>query len=78
MNSYVLFAVVILYLALLFLVAHHAEKKKSKIWVNNPFSLLNKRIIGALNKINNPKLRRISFCSCLFFIVNFKTTQNKI
>mgnify|MGYP003616300151 FL=1 len=37
MNSYALFAVVILYLALLFLVAHHAEKKKSKIWVNNPY-----------------------------------------
>ena len=37
MNSYVLFAVVILYLALLFLVAHRAEKKKSKIWVNNPY-----------------------------------------
>ena len=37
MNSYALFAVVILYLALLFLVAHQAEKKKSKIWVNNPY-----------------------------------------
>ncbi len=37
MNSYALFAVVILYLALLFLVAHRAEKKKSKIWVNNPY-----------------------------------------
>ena len=37
MNSYVLFAVVILYLALLFLVAHRAEKKKSKIWVNNTY-----------------------------------------
>lgn len=37
MNSYVLFAVVIFYLALLFLVAHRAEKKKSKIWVNNPY-----------------------------------------
>lgn len=37
MNSLVLFAVVIVYLALLFFVAHHAEKKKSKIWVNNPY-----------------------------------------
>ncbi|PZU89696.1 MAG: sodium:proline symporter [Chryseobacterium sp.] len=37
MNSFALFAVVILYLALLFLVAHSAEKKKSKIWVNNPY-----------------------------------------
>lgn len=37
MNSLALFAVVILYLALLFLVAHRAEKKKSKIWVNNPY-----------------------------------------
>ncbi len=37
MNSLALFAVVILYLALLFIVAHRAEKKKSKIWVNNPY-----------------------------------------
>ncbi len=37
MNSLALFAVVILYLALLFIVAHSAEKKKSKIWVNNPY-----------------------------------------
>lgn len=37
MSSVSLFAVVILYLALLFLVAHRAEKKKSKIWVNNPY-----------------------------------------
>ncbi len=37
MNSLALFIVVILYLALLFLVAHRAEKKKSKIWVNNPY-----------------------------------------
>lgn len=37
MNSLTLFIVVILYLALLFLVAHRAEKKKSKIWVNNPY-----------------------------------------
>ncbi|SKB74942.1 Na+/proline symporter [Soonwooa buanensis] len=37
MNSLVLFAVVIVYLALLFFVAHHAEQKKSKIWVNNPY-----------------------------------------
>ena len=37
MSSVALFAVVIVYLALLFLVAHSAEKKKSKIWVNNPY-----------------------------------------
>lgn len=37
MSSIALFVVVIVYLALLFLVAHSAEKKKSKIWVNNPY-----------------------------------------
>ena len=37
MNSYALFAVVILYLAVLFWVAHRAEKKNSKVWVNNPY-----------------------------------------
>lgn len=37
MNSFALFAVVLIYLALLFLVAHLAEKKKSKIWINNPY-----------------------------------------
>lgn len=37
MSSVALYAVVILYLALLFLVAHTAEKKKSKMWVNNPY-----------------------------------------
>ena len=37
MNSLSLFIVVILYLALLFIIAHRAEKKKSKIWVNNPY-----------------------------------------
>ncbi|MGN7757466.1 ATP-binding protein [Chryseobacterium sp. 22532] len=37
MSSLALFAVVLLYLALLFLVAHLAEKKRSKRWVNNPY-----------------------------------------
>ncbi|RRQ44995.1 ATP-binding protein [Chryseobacterium sp. SC28] len=37
MSSVALYALVILYLALLFLVAHTAEKKKSKMWVNNPY-----------------------------------------
>lgn len=37
MSSLALFAVVLFYLALLFLVAHLAEKKKSKIWINNPY-----------------------------------------
>lgn len=37
MNSFILFAVVMLYLTLLFFVAHRAEKKKSKIWINNPY-----------------------------------------
>ncbi|MEG2078594.1 ATP-binding protein [Chryseobacterium sp.] len=37
MSSIALFIVVLIYLALLFLVAHLAEKKKSKIWINNPY-----------------------------------------
>ncbi len=37
MSSTALFIVVLIYLALLFLVAHLAEKKKSKIWINNPY-----------------------------------------
>ncbi|MCT2560564.1 ATP-binding protein [Chryseobacterium herbae] len=37
MSSFALFVVVLLYLALLFLVAHLAEKKKSKRWINNPY-----------------------------------------
>lgn len=37
MNSFALFFVVLFYLALLFLVAHLAEKKRSKIWINNPY-----------------------------------------
>lgn len=37
MSSLALFAVVLIYLALLFLAAHLAEKKKSKIWINNPY-----------------------------------------
>ncbi len=37
MNSFALFTVVLFYLALLFLVAHLAEKKKSKLWINNPY-----------------------------------------
>ncbi|MCW3168212.1 ATP-binding protein [Chryseobacterium sp. 09-1422] len=37
MSSFALFIVVLIYLALLFLVAHLAEKKKSKIWINNPY-----------------------------------------
>lgn len=37
MSSFALFIVVLVYLALLFLVAHLAEKKKSKIWINNPY-----------------------------------------
>lgn len=37
MSRVALYALVILYLALLFLVAHTAEKKKSKMWVNNPY-----------------------------------------
>ncbi|WP_306845914.1 ATP-binding protein [Chryseobacterium lathyri] len=37
MSSFALFVVVLVYLALLFLVAHLAEKKRSKRWVNNPY-----------------------------------------
>ncbi|MDN3693846.1 ATP-binding protein [Chryseobacterium tructae] len=37
MSSFALFFVVLLYLALLFLVAHLAEKKRSKFWINNPY-----------------------------------------
>ncbi|MGG7467329.1 ATP-binding protein [Chryseobacterium arthrosphaerae] len=37
MNSFALFFVVLFYLALLFLVAHLAEKKRSKLWINNPY-----------------------------------------
>lgn len=37
MSSFALFIVVLIYLALLFLVAHLAEKKKSKLWINNPY-----------------------------------------
>ncbi|WP_172278326.1 ATP-binding protein [Chryseobacterium sp. LAM-KRS1] len=37
MSSFALFVVVLLYLALLFVVAHLAEKKKSKLWINNPY-----------------------------------------
>lgn len=37
MSSVVLFFVVLFYLALLFLVAHLAEKKRSKRWINNPY-----------------------------------------
>lgn len=37
MSSFAFFFVVLFYLALLFLVAHLAEKKKSKIWINNPY-----------------------------------------
>ncbi|MCD1117666.1 ATP-binding protein [Chryseobacterium turcicum] len=37
MSSFALFIVVLIYLALLFLVAHLAEKKKSKAWINNPY-----------------------------------------
>lgn len=37
MSSFALFVVVLIYLALLFLVAHLAEKKKSKVWINNPY-----------------------------------------
>lgn len=37
MSSVALFFVVLFYLALLFLVAHLAEKKRSKFWINNPY-----------------------------------------
>ena len=36
MSSFVLFAIIILYLALLFLIAFFAEKNKRSKWVNNP------------------------------------------
>ncbi|MDQ1162610.1 signal transduction histidine kinase [Chryseobacterium sp. SORGH_AS 447] len=37
MSSFALFTVVLFYLALLFLVAYLAEKKTSKLWINNPY-----------------------------------------
>lgn len=37
MNSYLLFALVILYLGILFFIAYFAEKKRSSFWVNNPY-----------------------------------------
>lgn len=37
MSSVALFIVVLIYLALLFLAAYLAEKKKSKMWINNPY-----------------------------------------
>lgn len=37
MSSFALFIIVLIYLALLFFVAHLAEKKKSKRWINNPY-----------------------------------------
>lgn len=37
MSSVALFTVVLFYLALLFLVAYLAERKKSKLWINNPY-----------------------------------------
>ena len=37
MNSYLLFALVIVYLGLLFFIAYFAEKRKSSFWVNNPY-----------------------------------------
>lgn len=37
MSSFALFTVVLFYLALLFLVAYLAERKKSKLWINNPY-----------------------------------------
>ncbi|MFN1218707.1 ATP-binding protein [Chryseobacterium kwangjuense] len=37
MSSFALFVIVLIYLALLFLVAHLAEKKKGKRWINNPY-----------------------------------------
>lgn len=36
-SSFALFTVVLFYLALLFLVAYLAERKKSKLWINNPY-----------------------------------------
>ncbi len=37
MNSIELFAIIMLYLALLFFIAFWAEKKKSNFWANNPY-----------------------------------------
>jgi len=37
MNSYLLFLLVVLYLGLLFFIAHFAEKKRSNFLVNNPY-----------------------------------------
>ncbi len=37
MNSYLLFALVVIYLGLLFFIAYFAEKKRSSFWVNNPY-----------------------------------------
>ena len=37
MNNYLLFALVILYLGILFFIAYFAEKKRSSFWVNNPY-----------------------------------------
>ncbi|WP_435524615.1 hypothetical protein [Chryseobacterium indoltheticum] len=39
MSSFALFIVVLIYLALVFLVAHLAEKKKSKLWISSPYHL---------------------------------------
>lgn len=37
MNNLQLFAIIMLYLALLFFIAYWAEKKKSNFWANNPY-----------------------------------------
>ena len=37
MNNFQLFAIIMLYLALLFFIAYWAEKKKSNFWANNPY-----------------------------------------
>ena len=37
MNNLELFVIIMLYLALLFFIAHSAEKKKSNFWANNPY-----------------------------------------
>jgi hypothetical protein len=37
MNSIELFAIIMLYLALLFFIAFWAEKRKSNFWANNPY-----------------------------------------
>ena len=37
MNNLELFVIIMLYLALLFFIAHSAEKKKSNFWTNNPY-----------------------------------------